>query len=173
MNISFRKLIDNDEDYNMLYNWCKNDYIYEWFEQRLLSLEEIKNKYKRKLNEKKQELLIIQDDNKDIGLVQLYKYDNDLNTNLLSNYKNIYEYDIFIGDESYLSKGIGSKVIELVNYKIYNEYLGDAIILRPFKRNTRAIKCYQKCGFNILYEYNDQDTIGNPETIVVMLNKNK
>ena len=170
MTLTFRKLKDSKDDYNMLYSWCKNPNIYEWFEQRILSLEEIAKKYKRKLEDKKQELLIIQLDNKDIGLVQLYKYEKDIDNNLLNSYKNIYEYDIFIGDENCLSKGIGSEVIKLINKKIYSEHNADAIVLRPFKRNIRAIKCYQKCGFKIIDEYNDTDTIGNKETIEVMLN---
>lgn len=46
-NISFRKIEDND-DYIKLYNCCKNKYVYEWFEQRILSYDEIVNKYKNK-----------------------------------------------------------------------------------------------------------------------------
>ena len=119
MKITFRKFKDDEVEYIKIYNWCKNDYIYNWFEQRVLSPEEIKEKYKNKLNSKKQELLIIQCDYQDIGLIQIYKYIKDININTLNNFKNIYEFDIFIGEKEYLSKGIGAKVVNRINKKIY------------------------------------------------------
>ena len=168
--ISFRELEDSDNDFKKLYNWCQNKFVYEWFEQRKLSYEEIYDKYHNKLLLGKQKLLIIQYDNKDIGLVQIYKYD-DREIEELNRYQNIYEYDIFIGEEDYLSKGIGQEVIKLINHKILLDYGADAIVLRPFKNNTRAINCYKKCGFKVIYEYIDKDTIGNTIVINVLLYK--
>lgn len=170
MKITFRKFKDDEAEYIKIYNWCKNDYIYNWFEQRVLSPEEIKEKYKNKLNSKKQELLIIQCDYQDIGLIQIYKYIKDININALNNFKNIYEFDLFIGEKEYLSKGIGAEVINIINKKIYSNYNADAIILRPFKKNIRAIKCYQKCNYKIIAEYEGKDTLNNPQLISVLLN---
>ena len=171
MNISFRKLTNNNNEFTQLHKWCQNKFVYEWFEQRILTLDEITNKYKNKLNKKEQELLIIQYENQDIGLIQIYKFPNDITLKELNNYKNIYEYDIFIGEKEYLSKGIGTTIINLINQKIYSKYNADAIILRPFKRNIRAIKCYQKCNFKIINEYIGTDTLNNEEIISVLLNK--
>ena len=170
MNISFRKLENDDKDFNKLYNWCSNKNVYEWFEQRILSFEGIKKKYQKKLDEGKQELFIIKCDDIDIGLIQLYKYENDVSYKELDNYKNLYEFDIYIGNLDYVSKGIGSTIINLVKEKIYKEYNADAIILRPFERNIRAVKCYKKCGFEEVYKYEGTDSIGNKETILVLLN---
>ena len=156
-NITFRKLEDNQNEYKQLHKWCQNEFVYEWFEQRKLSYDEIVNKYKNKLKENKQELLIIKCNNKDIGLVQIYKYDD-----------TTYEYDLFIGEEEYLNKGIGTIIVNKVNNYIYNKYKVNSIILRPFKRNIRAIKCYEKCGFKYISEYLGKDTLGNPEVIVVL-----
>ena len=171
MNISFRDLKDEEEEYKQIYNWCKNKYVYEWFEQRVLSLEEIKNKYQNKLKTKKQKVYIIQYNNKDIGLIQIYKFENNINIKELDSYKNIYEYDLFIGEEEYLSKWIGNNIIKLINKIIYEEYKADAIILRPFKRNIRAITCYKKCNFKSINEYIDKDTLGNKEIVLILLNE--
>ena len=56
--ISFRKLVDNEKEYKLIYKWCFKKEVYEWFEQRILSYEEIVNKYKEKI--KKQEVFIIE-----------------------------------------------------------------------------------------------------------------
>lgn len=170
-NISFRKLNDTKEDYLKLYNWCQNKFVYEWFEQRILSYDEIINKYKTKLENKIQDLYIIKLNDVDIGLVQIYKFDNDIKISNLNKYKNIYEYDVFIGEEEYLNKGIGKKIINTINEIIYKKYKADSIILRSFKRNERAIKCYEKSGFKKIYEYIGTDTLGNNENIVVLINE--
>ena len=65
----------------------------------------------------------------------------------MNNYDSIFEYDIFIGESEYISKGLGTQIVNYVNDYIYNNYLCDCIVLRPFDRNKRAIRCYEKCGF--------------------------
>ena len=170
LDISFRKLKDTKNDYEKIYNWCNNDFVYEWFEQRILSYEEIVNKYKLKLEKKKQILYIIKSNKKDIGLVQIYKFNNNLQINNLNIFNNVYEYDLFIGEEEYLNRGIGLKVINEINKIIYKKFNADSIILRVFKRNKRAIKCYLKCNFENIYEYIDTNTLGEKEEILVLLN---
>ena len=160
---------DTNKTYKLIHKWCSKKNIYEWFEQRILSYEEIVKKYKNKILEGKQKLLLINYDNKPIGLVQLYKYD-DLTFDKIKEYKNIYEYDIFIGDSNYLHKGIGTRTIDIINRYIYENYSADCIVLRPFKRNINAIKCYEKNNFHIINEYEGKDTLGNKETIIVLIN---
>ena len=166
-NITFRNLNNSDDDFKKIYNWCQEKFVYEWFEQRKLSYDEIVNKYKSKIDKGKQKLFIIKLNNEDIGLIQIYKYKDDLNLKI----KDAYEYDLFIGKEEYLNKGIGSVIINKINNIIFNEYNADYIILRPFKRNVRAVKCYLKCGFKEIKEYTGSDTLGNLEEILVLLLK--
>ena len=171
MNISFRKLTDAGFEFKKLHKWCSQKFVYEWFEQRILSYDEIVKKYQSKLNAGKQELLILQCDGKDIGLAQLYKFEYDIKLDRLKTFKNIYEFDLYIGEENYLSKGIGTIIINKLTDYIYNNYDADAIILRPFKRNIRAIKCYQNCNYETIDEYEGKDTLNNPEIVTVLLNK--
>lgn len=89
----------------------------------------------------------------------------------MDKYRNTCEYDLFIGEEEYLNKGIGKKVVDSINNIIYKKYNADSIILRPFKRNERAIKCYEKCNFEKVNEYVGTDTLGNKENIIVLVNE--
>jgi RimJ/RimL family protein N-acetyltransferase len=162
--IELLKVADNLDNYKLLYKWCSNKNVYEWFEQRVLTLDEIVKKYSNKLKGNKQDLYIIRYDNKKIGFVQIYKYNDEIDT-----YNNIYEYDIFIGEEDYLSKGIGSIIVGYIDRYIFNNYKSDLIVLRPFKRNVRAIKCYMKNGYKVLKEYEDYDTLGNKEQYVMLI----
>lgn len=168
--IELIKFTDELDNYKLMYKWCSKEFVYEWFEQRILSLDEIIGKYKTKLMNQKQKLFFINYNNKNIGFVQIYEY-IDKKYDGLNTDNNIYEYDIFIGEDEYLSRGIGSLIINYINEFIYKEYSCDCIILRPFKRNIRAIKCYQKNGFKIIGEENSFDTVGNSEKIVIMINE--
>lgn len=168
--IKLVEFTDKEDNYKLMYKWCSQEFIYEWFEQRKLSLDEIEYKYKTKLLNKEQKLFLINYNEKEIGFVQIYKY-NENKIKLLNSYNNIFEYDIFIGELEYISKGIGTQIIKYINNYIYNNYSCDYIILRPFENNKRAIKCYEKCGFEKNYEYIGTDTLGNKEKIVVLINE--
>ncbi|MBR4830667.1 MAG: GNAT family N-acetyltransferase [Bacilli bacterium] len=160
---------DEEENYILMQRWCSQEFIYEWFEQRILSLDEIKHKYKTKLNLMEQDLFFIHYNGERIGYVQIYKYNNKLYGDL-SKYNNIYELDLFIGEESYLSKGIGTHILNYITDYIYDKYKPETIVLRPFKRNIRAIKCYLKCNYEIIDEYDGVDSLGRPERYAVLSN---
>lgn len=168
--IDLIEFTDKKDNYELMYKWCSQEFIYEWFEQRKLSLDEIESKYKNKLLENQQHLFFINYNDAKIGFVQIYKYD-DKKSGKLIKYDSIFEYDIFIGESEYLSRGIGTKIINYVNNYIYENYLCDCIVLRPFDRNEIAISCYEKCGFEKVDEYKGTDTLGNKEKIIVLLNK--
>ena len=168
--IDLIEFTDNEDNYELMYKWCSQEFIYKWFEQRKLSYEEIENKYKNKLLANQQKLFFINYNDNKIGFVQIYKYDDEKSEALIK-YDSIYEYDIFIGESEYLSKGLGAIIVNYVNNYIYEKYLCDCIVLRPFKRNERAVKCYKKCGFEIVDEYMGTDTLGNKENMMVLLNK--
>ena len=87
--IKLRNLKDKEEEYKLIHKWCEKKDVYEWFEQRILSYDEIMSKYKNKLYNSDQTVLIIEYNNKPIGLLQFYKYDDDLD--YIKEYKNIYE----------------------------------------------------------------------------------
>ena len=168
------KFEDTKENYKLLYKWCSNKFVYEWFEQKALTYDEVVKKYQNKLAENIEDLYMITYNNIKIGFVQIYKYHNEKEIEKLHKYQNIYEYDLFIGEEEYLSKGIGTKAINTINDKIFNEYSADCIVLRAFSNNKRAINCYLKSNFKKITEYIDEDTLSNKVKIVLLIkDKNK
>lgn len=162
--IDLIRIDESNIDYDLIYNWCKNKFVYEWFEQRILNKEEIKQKYNNKLINSQQKLFYISYNKILIGLVQYYISDYKL-----KNKDNLYEYDLFIGNPEYLSKGIGKEIINKINKFIFINEKANQIILRPFTRNIRACKCYEKCRFKKIKEYKDIDTLGNKENYSVYI----
>lgn len=160
---------DIENNYKLMYKWCNEEFIYEWFEQRKLTYEEVVKKYQEKILNNKQKLFIIKYNSQLIGFAQIYKYEDSM-FNKLKKYSNIYEYDIFIGEKEFLSKGLGTTIIGIINDLIYKKYSADCIILRAFKRNIRAIRCYKKNNFVVIDEYEGTDTLGNKEIFQILIN---
>lgn len=57
------------------------------------------------------------------------------------------EYGIFIGEENYLSKGYGTEAAELMTEYAFSHLGLHKIMLRVYAENIRAIKSYEKAGF--------------------------
>lgn len=58
--------------------------------------------------------------------------------------------DIWLRDEKYCGKGYGSEALKLLCFYLYNKYKIINYYIAPSIRNSRAIKSYQKAGFNKL-----------------------
>ena len=168
--IKLRRLKNEDNDYLLLEKWYKEKEVYENFEQRILSYEEIKNKYyPRTLNNTSIPVHIIEYNDIPVGIIQ-YKMINEDDKKLYRLLDdNIYEIDIFIGENKYKHKGIGSYVINEISRKIFNEKNANLLVMCPLKSNVNAINCYLKCGFEIIKYFNTKDTIGNNKEYVLMI----
>lgn len=169
-NVSLRRLCNNNDDYKLLEKWYQKEYVYLYFEQRMLSFDEIKEKYyNRTLENSDIPVYIIEYDNKPIGIIQ-YKllkdndkkmYDIDLDS--------VYELDIFIGDSNYHNLGIGKITIDLMCNYLFDNLNAKAIIMCPMENNYRAIRCYEKCIFKKVKTFIMNDTIGNMTNYVLMM----
>jgi aminoglycoside 6'-N-acetyltransferase len=59
----------------------------------------------------------------------------------------IYGIDQFIGEPQYWNKGIGTRLVTGMVQYLLEEKGATIVIMDPQVRNTRAIQCYEKCGF--------------------------
>lgn len=60
---------------------------------------------------------------------------------------------IYIADIGCRGKGIGSKVIQILKERAFNEMKLNKIYLNVRETNNQAISCYKKCGFKIIKKY--------------------
>ena len=56
---------------------------------------------------------------------------------------------ILIGNKDFRSKGIGTKVIEMLTDYAFNELRVHRCYIVAVEENERAVKCYQKAGYTI------------------------
>ncbi len=66
----------------------------------------------------------------------------------MSKYKNPHGLDIFIGETQFWNKCIGTKIIQMTIRYLFQNENADIIFIDPQTWNKRAIRCYEKNGFN-------------------------
>lgn len=144
----FKKLIGdriylsprNSEDVEIFTEWL-NDFETTDYVGRsgILTSLESERKYLDENNSPEATFVIVTlDEDKMIGTVSLENVDWLNRTATLG---------IFIGDKNYRSKGYGAEAIKLIleyGFKYMNLY---NIKLDLMEFNSRALKCYEKCGF--------------------------
>lgn len=168
--IKLRKLKDQEMDYKLLEKWYQEKFVYLYFEQRPLTYNEIQHKYySRTLDNAQVPVYMIEFNNVPIGIIQYKLVNNDDKERYGLNDDNIYELDIFIGELDYQNKGLGKICINMITNYLFENKSANKIIMCPLKDNIKAIKCYNKCGFNILKEFKDNDTIGNKKEYILMI----
>ena len=150
-NIRIRTL--TDKDFSLMFKWLTDERVLAFYHGRdkKYTLESLKKHYTEKW---KDEVLrvIIEYNNLPIGYGQIYKMYDELYTeyHYEKTDKIVYGMDQFIGEPEYWSKGIGSNYIKMVFEFLKKERSADAVIVDVRKNNPRAIRAYQKAGFNII-----------------------
>lgn len=153
--ISIRYLEKNDKDIKCLYDWLNNEKVFEYYgDSNEKSLDFVKQKYENKIEDKIMFPCIIEFDKKNIGYIQFYyanseNYDlsQELFEKLADKNDRVFAIDVFIGEDDYRNRGIGTRAIKLLINTLFEKYDADIILIDPKTNNGRAISCYKKCGF--------------------------
>lgn len=155
MSIEFAPL--SKEDFMKLQQWLNIPHVNSWYgESKNWTLEMVLDKYSSYCDGLKLELgemkpihaFIIHYDEQPIGYIQYYNAYDFLRDGyqLKSLPKSLAAVDMFIGEEKYRGKGIGSKAIELfLNAHAFKDF--DYAFVDPESSNLAAIKTYSQVGF--------------------------
>lgn len=144
-NLKVRKLEKKDKF--LLVKWLSNPLILEFYEGRdnPFNLEKVEKAFY--LHDDIEVRCIVECEDKDIGYIQFYPLDEDSKNDYGYFEENVYGTDQFIGEVEYWNKGIGKLLVSsIVNYLI-EEKKAKRVVMDPRLSNTRAIRCYEKCGF--------------------------
>lgn len=159
--IAFEKL--SKEDFEALFKWLNKDHVMRWYTKHKITYEKVVEKYSKYLEvDNFVDGFIILIDNNKVGYIQTYKINNlkkyQEMININQNYAGI---DLFLGEEDYVHKGYGSKIIEqFITDIIYPSYEVDGCLIGPDPGNIIAISAYEKAGFNynkVIFNFNDNN----------------
>jgi aminoglycoside 6'-N-acetyltransferase len=144
-NLKVRKL--EEKDRYSLAKWLSNPLVLAFYEGRdnAFDLDKVKKVfYSSKDDEGKS---MVEFGGNEIGYIQFYPLDDARKRKYGYFNENIYGIDQFIGEVEYWNKGIGTLLVTSMVKYLMDHKKAVRVVMDPQTRNTRAIKCYEKCGF--------------------------
>ena len=168
--VSFRLM--NEDDLILMCKWLTDNRVLEFYEGRdkKYTQKEIWEHYTEQWTDEIYRV-IIECDTIPIGYAQIYRVQGEIfnEYNYHDTDKKIYAMDQFIGEPEYWNKGIGTEYCRLACQYLRTEMCADRVILDPRKNNPRAIRAYQKAGFEIIKELPEHELHeGKKEDCVLM-----
>lgn len=128
---NFRRL--SPDDFPLMLAWLQKSHVRKWWNDGDDTPEKVAAHYGAQDDTMR---FILRDGEKPIGYFQYYfAVDGAVGI------------DQFIGDETYLNRGVGAETIKMFVRMIVAEHRPPFIILDPSPQNARAIRCYEKVGF--------------------------
>lgn len=158
--IRIRKMNPAPEDFHLFLRWMsdpENKKYWDGFSVQW-SYELIEEHYRKHLQEQVQSC-ILEYDGLPIGYLQFYpvlsaeEYEvpPEPYHRFVGQKETVYGIDLFLGEIDYRDRGIGTRCMKLLMQALFDDYHADALLIDPKTHNTRAIRCYQKCGFQELF----------------------
>ena len=148
MYVHFRQF--KTHDIPVFYAWAEKTHVKEeWFKEGY----EPKESILKKLDDNTTTFpFMVCLNEKDIGYIQYYMVNNGGYEIYKKERDNTVGFDLFIGEENYLNKGYGTQIVRQFSQMLLTKPEVGKIIVDPFIYNTRAIRCYEKAGFNFYKE---------------------
>ncbi|MEI5908969.1 GNAT family N-acetyltransferase [Bacillus spongiae] len=147
----------NSNDFGLMVRWLNDLKVLEFYEESPLNLDKVIKKYGPRVEGKHYvKPCIVEHNNNPIGYIQYYEIQEaELKKYGYSENKNIFGIDQFIGETQLWGKGIGTSMILLILNYLSKNKSASRVVLEVKNNNTRAISCYEKCGFKRIKELND------------------
>lgn len=134
-----------DSDIGQLEIWLNKEYILKWYHDADEWLDEIKE---RKGSFKFLNHFIVQKEYSPVGFCQYYDcFDAREEWYYADQPGKIFSIDYLIGEEDFLQKGYGKKIVRLLINEIYNRNPEAEIVVQPEDENIASCKALLANGF--------------------------
>ncbi|MDR0919478.1 MAG: UDP-4-amino-4,6-dideoxy-N-acetyl-beta-L-altrosamine N-acetyltransferase [Oscillospiraceae bacterium] len=158
-NITYRKSTIADAE--QIVKWRNQENIYKWFiNRRTITLQEHINWFNNNVLNEKVIQFIFSADEKDIGVFSFGEL-NYIDKNC--------EYEIYIGEQDFFGKGIGTLVTKSALKIAFNELNMHKVYLRVYSENIGAVKAYRNSGFTVEGVLKEQVFINNKYFDIIMM----
>ncbi|SDN47791.1 aminoglycoside 6'-N-acetyltransferase [Psychrobacillus sp. OK028] len=141
----------SESDYPYMEKWLNDDLVIEYYGPRL-TLEQVVAKYGPRIKgDHYVKPCIVEYKNKRIGYMQYYRTPKEqLKLYSYPAEESIYGIDQFIGEPGLWGKGLGTKMINALLEYLSSKLGVSKVVLDVDSTNLQAIKCYEKCGFQVV-----------------------
>ncbi|WLR42391.1 GNAT family N-acetyltransferase [Bacillus carboniphilus] len=136
------------KDQHLLFKWLSNPKVLKFYEGRdnPFDIEMVEKKFYNRNDETTR--AIFEFAGTAIGYIQFYPLtQEDTKVYGYSLTQTIFGIDQFIGETLYWNKGIGQLLVKSIVNFLFLHKEAELVVLDPQTQNERAIKCYERCGF--------------------------
>lgn len=144
--LKVRRLAEKDK--HLLAKWLSTPEVLEFYEGRDNSFDVKKVEWVFYSSDDDEVKCIIEYEGNSIGYIQYYELDEATKIEYGYESGKIFGIDQFIGEVDYWNRGIGTLLVTSMTEFLFEKLEADKVVMDPQVRNERAIKCYEKCGFN-------------------------
>ncbi|TMW72760.1 GNAT family N-acetyltransferase [Alteribacter natronophilus] len=170
--VTVRRMDDHKADYERLHRWLNNPAVLEYIEgpSASFSYSRVVAKYgPRARGEHYVTPCIMEWRCRAEGYLQYYPLKEDERRAYgVDEGESAYGADLFIGNEKLWNRGIGTRALMLVVRHLHRTGI-DAVYIDPQVSNTRAIRSYEKCGFEKVKVLPDREPFENEYRDVQLL----
>lgn len=145
--ITFKRM--QSSDFKKIYDWIQQPHVSKWWSDPN-DWSEFKLKFQRKLESPYRSCFIIYVDDTAIGYIQSYAANKF--PEWPSEQDGTYGMDLFIGEDDYIGKGYGSRIVAQFVQELFKSPKVERIIINPDINNSAAIKAYERAGFKAVKE---------------------
>lgn len=156
--INFKPL--NENDLELLCKWLDKPHVKEWWNDGL-TYDEIKTKYRQRIDDEIVFPFLIYLDNQPVGFIQYYLADKVGEGWWPNEKEGTVGIDQFIGEEDYINRGYGTEIISAFEKKLFENPAIKKIITDVDPKNHRAIRCYEKAGLRTIGKVKTPDGMAN------------
>jgi AacA4 family aminoglycoside N(6')-acetyltransferase len=154
-----------EDDLPLLHTWLNRPHVAQWWDHEHLSLEEVRAEYSpRALSSHAVTPYIALLDGKPFGFAQTYV--------VLGSGEGWWEdvtdpgmrgIDQFIGEAHLLDQGLGTRLVQALLNHLFADRSVTQVQVDPAPENARAIRCYEKAGFQRI------KTVQTPDGLAVYM----
>ncbi|MGD6802068.1 GNAT family N-acetyltransferase [Rossellomorea aquimaris] len=143
--LTIRELEDKDKP--LLVKWLSDPRVLEFYEGRdnPFDLQKVEQVFYDTHDDEVK--CLVHFDGVAIGYIQYYPLDVEIAAEHGYISEEVFAMDQFIGEPEYWNKGVGALLVSSMTEFLKKEKSADVVAMDPQTRNTRAIRCYEKCGF--------------------------
>ena len=149
--IAIRRMRDDTHDYLWMSGWLTDDRVLEFYEGRdnPHDLAKVVEKFgPRARGQDSTVPCIMLHEDVPIGYIQYYPVaESERHEYQLETIDGVYGVDLFIGNPDLWNQGIGTRMLSMIVDYLFDELDALKVVIDPQVSNHRAVRSYEKCGF--------------------------
>jgi aminoglycoside 6'-N-acetyltransferase len=169
--LKIRRMRDEAGDYELMVRWRNAFHVRQWWDPDLptLTVAAAIEEYRQDtVDGSDTTACIVELNGEPVGFMQFYRwasYADEADEVGIPFDDRSWGTDQFIGEPDHIERGLGTRMVKALCVYLEEELGASSIALTADIENIRAVRCYEKAGFERIRQVLDLDTRGGERTL--------